>query len=172
MGKPKKTKSAKQLAFIEECFSKNIEKSHKQLMNYTFNLCGDYALSADILQNAYCRAWMAIETLKDWGSFKAWLKVIIYRENARYFATHHYHNVFDESLHSDEENSDIQAGIVSINEAAKRVDELPFKYKAVVVLHMFGFNGDEIASKLNIPVNTVYTRMKRARAKLKGDLKF
>lgn len=153
-------------------FDEYIEKHHKQLMNYTFSLCGDWVLAADILQNAYCRAWIAIDTLNDWSRLKAWLKVIIYRENARFFSSSRLHTHFDETLHFEENNLDINEGIMSIHDAAKRVDRLPYKYKAVLVLHMMGFCGDEIASKLNIPVNTVYTRMKRARARLKGDLKF
>ena len=48
------------------------------------------------------------------------------------------------------------------------VSTLPDKYRAVVHLHYCeGYKAQEIAHILHIPVNTVYTRLARARAQLK-----
>jgi len=153
-------------------FKLNVEKYHKQLLRHAITLCGDPVLAEDILQNAYCRAWIAIRSLKDWSRFRPWLKVIIQRENARFFSKHFYSDEYEEDKHAVVETNNYNESIVSIHTIAYRVDELPYKYKAAIVLHLVGFNGEEIASRLNITVNTVYTRIRRARERLKGGLTF
>ena len=46
------------------------------------------------------------------------------------------------------------------------------KYKEAVLLHYYqGFNVREIAGMLRVPVATVTSRLRRAREKLKGELK-
>ena len=48
------------------------------------------------------------------------------------------------------------------------VQALPAKYSAVIHLYYYeGYSTSEIASMLGVPVNTVSTRLARARAKLR-----
>ena len=53
-------------------------------------------------------------------------------------------------------------------EVWEAVSALPDKYRAVVYLHYYeGYRAEEIGQLLGLPVNTVYTRLARARAQLK-----
>lgn len=57
------------------------------------------------------------------------------------------------------------------NQVAKAVLELPIKYREVIVLYYYcDYTSGAIASILGIPENTVKTRLKRAKEKLKVTL--
>ncbi len=51
------------------------------------------------------------------------------------------------------------------------VMELEIKYRSVILLHYYcGYSAPEIAKLLRVPENTVYTRLSRARARLRDYL--
>ncbi|KKM10599.1 hypothetical protein SY88_13115 [Clostridiales bacterium PH28_bin88] len=54
----------------------------------------------------------------------------------------------------------------------KAIDALPDKYRAVVILrHIHELSYEEIASVMNLPVNTIRTHLHRARERLREELR-
>lgn len=56
-------------------------------------------------------------------------------------------------------------------EMLELVNRLPARYRTVIYLYYYeGYSAEEISRMLEVPVNTVYTRLARARKKLRWEL--
>jgi RNA polymerase sigma-70 factor (ECF subfamily) len=66
-------------------FNKLAQAYGTDLYRYAMWICGDDALSKDLVQETFLRAWKALDNLKDTGAAKSWLITILRREYARTF---------------------------------------------------------------------------------------
>ena len=55
------------------------------LYRYAYWLCGDSALAQDLTQEAFLRAWLSLDSLRETDAAKAWLITILRREHARLY---------------------------------------------------------------------------------------
>lgn len=136
------------------------------LYRYAFWLCKDKALTEDIVQETFIRAWKALDKLQDAKAVKAWLITILRREMARSFKRK---ATFDLPL-DDIEHFENSTGLDNINTIALRqaVAKLPEEYREPLLLQVIGgYSCTEIAEILNIKPGAVMTRTFRARQKLR-----
>lgn len=147
-------------------FVENVEKYHSSLLSYAFYLTGDVTLSKDLVQEAYYRAWVAKDSLKDWNAFRGWLNTILKRESARYFSKNKIQIDILDDNNQPTTKDDALENAINVNQVAKKLDQLPYIYKEVLTLYALGFTCEEISKRLELKLNTVLTRLQRARAKL------
>ena len=144
-------------------FIEQINKHHISLINYAYAMTGNIALAQDLVQETYLRAWAAHRQLKDWQFFKTWITTILMRENARWYAKGKHNLVdYDDELYSPiidlpEFELDDKDRLLNF------VKALPKLYRDPMWLFLQGNKCEDIAIHLQLNLNTVLTRLKRAR---------
>lgn len=145
---------------------------HADIYRYGYWLCKDADIAQDLVQETFLRAWKNLDSLLDAHAAKAWLVTILRRENARRFERKQFDyddgaeqdNLADTSQSSAEQHCDNDL-------LRKRMATLPEEYREPLVLQALGgFSSDEIAKVLQLNVNTVNTRLFRARKLLRDQL--
>ena len=131
----------------------------------------------DIVQEAFIKAFSKLEHYKAEVSFGAWLKRIVInrcidvlkskRQRLIELEEHHL-NVVD----ADYEKDWLVDDKVTIDEVKIAIEELPEKYKYVVMLYLIeGYDHQEISEILNISEVASRTQLFRGKQKLQNALK-
>jgi RNA polymerase sigma-70 factor (ECF subfamily) len=158
----------------------------KKIYNITLNYTKNHDDALEISQEVLIKAFKNIKNFKGESSFSTWLFRIAsnscidyYRKNSKISYIY-----VDEEIDNGE-NSKIKFEIkTSDNEPSKAylqkelresikiaLNKIPVELKTVVTLRdIHGFNYEEIASIVNIPLGTVKSRINRARLLLKEIL--
>ena len=153
-----------------------IEELIDQYGDDIFRLCtaylGDRQLAEDAFQETFLKAWKARERFRGESSEKTWLSSIAVntcRDMLRsgWFRMRRRSQPIDQLL---DLPSDASEPLESPVRAA--VLNLPGRYREVILLYYDqNLKLSEIASLLHLPLNTVSTRLRRARMQLQKTLK-
>lgn len=156
----------------EESFNTLIDQEKDSIyrLAYSYTKSPDDAL--DVVQEAVYKAYISLGKLKNPQYFKTWLyritincaidflrksKKIIYMERDK------LEHIGDYIEHGEDRDD--------ILDLRKALNDLDLKYKIVVILRFFeDLSLKEISEVLNLPLNTVKTRLYRGLDKLKIDL--
>ena len=162
----------------KQAFGLLIRLHQKRLFRFIYGLLGTFDTAEDIVQEAFIKAYQALDTFRPGNPFYPWLSRI-----ARNLAFNHYHREEKkESLDNltekgfDPENTDLgpmDKLMEKQNQKRfyKAVVALPATYRAVFVMrHFEDMNYADIASYLKIPPGTVDSRLYRARKMLMEKL--
>ncbi len=145
---------------------------HADVYRYGYWLCKDADIAQDLVQETFLRAWKSLDSLLDANAAKAWLITILRRENARRFERKQFDyddGAEQDSLPDTEQTSAEQS--LDNEKLRSHIATLPAEYREPLVLQaLAGFSSDEIASLLQLNVNTVNTRLFRARKLLRNQL--
>ncbi|CAM3725200.1 sigma-70 family RNA polymerase sigma factor [Rheinheimera salexigens] len=149
-----------------------VKQYHTDLYRYAYWLCKDPDITKDIVQETYLRAWKSLDSLLDPKAAKAWLFTILRRENARRFERKQFDYDYDAEQDNLIDTTQVSAAQTYDNEKLRaQIALLPLDYREPLILQVLaGFSSDEIAELLNLNVNTVNTRLFRARNKLRSLL--
>ena len=140
----------------------------------------------DLVQETYIRAFRFREQFTPGTNLKAWLFRILtntfinsYRRKATQPKTTELDDVEESTLHrhmtestsapSSEPEREVLDSVVD-GEVTQALEELPEKFRTVVLLDVEGFAYKEIAGMLEIPIGTVMSRLHRARKILQTRL--
>jgi RNA polymerase sigma-70 factor (ECF subfamily) len=148
-----------------------VQHYHADLYRYGYWLCKDPHIAQDLVQDTFLRAWKHLDSLLDPAAAKAWLVTILRRENARRFERKQfdYDDTEQDSLADTTQSSAEQHCDNDL--LRQRMATLPEEYREPLVLQALGgFSSDEIANLLQLNVNTVNTRLFRARKLLRDQL--
>ena len=152
----------------EKELKKYIVDNKESLYRFAYGYVKNQDDSLDIVHDSICKSLTKIDTLKDIGNIKQWIYKIIsncaidyIRKNKKYVINNDLD--LDDSISYDTyENIDLQ----------KALDELPEKYKTIVILRYFeDMKISEIAQVLDENTNTIKTRLYKALDKLKLKLR-
>ena len=141
---------------------------HADLYRYSCWICRSADIAEDLVQDTYLRAWKSIDLLQNEASAKAWLFTILRNENARRFERKQfqYQEVEQDLLLDEHQVSPEQ--LYSQQQLLKLVESLDPEYSEPLILQIIGgFSGDEIALLMDLNLNTVNTRLFRARKQLR-----
>ena len=142
-----------------------VQLYHADVYRYGYWLCKDPDIAQDLTQETFLRAWKSLDSLLDAGAAKAWLITILRRENARRFERKQFD--YDDSTEQDSLADDDQISAeqdCDNDKLRSQIAALPEEYREPLVLQALGgFSSDEIASLLQLNVNTVNTRLCHAR---------
>lgn len=150
----------------------------------------------DLVADAVTKAWAALDSLQDLGQFKAWIFRILtntfisdYRKRANAPET----ESFDDTGGPDGEDGDENFSLFEklhqpfllwwnnpeqefVNKMLRQdisnaIDQLSDDFRTLVVMvDVEGFSYQEAAEITDVPINTVRTRLKRARGQLQRAL--
>ncbi len=152
-------------------FIEQINLHHASLVRYAFNSTGNPTLADDLVQETYLKAWVAFHDVNDWDLFKAWINTILRRERARWFARKQFELVeFEEDIFPTKEDDTVEQDELK-NLLLAEVNLLPKLYRDPMWLFINGTKCDDIAQQLELNLNTVLTRLRRARSCLLARIK-
>ncbi len=148
------------------------------LYNFAYSFTLNDADAADLVQEAYLKAFNSIATYEVGTNPKAWLFTILRNSfiNKYRKAKKQPNKVdFDEVLNIQDASYDLRTelfGNMMGDEVTNAVNSLPMEYRTVIVLcDLEDFKYDEIAEITGIPIGTVRSRLFRGRNMLKKLLK-
>lgn len=170
--------TVQQVALIKPGSSKNkryeqlVQLYHADIYRYGYWLCKDPDIAQDLVQETFLRAWKHLDSLLDAAAAKSWLITILRRENARRFERKQfdYDDAAEQDSLPDTEQSSAEQDCDN-NKLRNYMAALPEEYREPLVMQVIGgFSSDEIAKLLQLNVNTVNTRLFRARKLLREQL--
>jgi len=167
---------------LQALFADNYKKVYRTAYKLTF----DKELARDATQEAFLRAFLGIDTLRDKAKFSAWIcsitanvckdmikQKIIQRNSSvpiyddegntkEYIAELRDFNIPEKVY----ENKEIR------QELRKCIYEMPYDVRQILILRIYsGLSYSEIADQLHMNENTVKTKMHRAKERIEKKLK-
>ncbi len=156
----------------QRTFEALVNAYSSDMYRYAYWLCHNSALAEDLVQEAFVRAWSALDSLEDHKAAKAWLFTIVRRENARHFDRKHTNDVSLDDIDVDTiigESDDFAKIEHLILRNALKI--LPKDYLEPLLLQVIGgYSCDEIATIMDSKPGAVMTRLSRARQKMRDIL--
>ncbi|MBU2426902.1 MAG: sigma-70 family RNA polymerase sigma factor [Gammaproteobacteria bacterium] len=144
---------------------------HADLYRYAFWLTKQRTVAEDLVQETFLRAWKNLDSLQDAAAAKGWLITILRRENARRFERKQFdYQDIDQDWLEDEHTAGPEQHAEN-HQLHQHIANLSEEYREPLVLQvLFGMTGEEIAQTLELNLNTVNTRLFRARHQLREQL--
>lgn len=165
----------------DSAFSVLVQKHQKSVHALVWRKIGDFHIAEEITQDTFLRVYKSLATLKDPNLFAGWLYVIAnrlcinWREKNRAVMQSLENTPMEEieassythylSAQREVEAADHRCEIVQ-----RLLQKLPESERTVVTLYYLGeMTAKEIGKFLGVSVNTVKSRLRRARERLQAD---
>lgn len=157
-----------------DAFSELVSRYADRIFNLAYRMTGNRTEAEDMAQDAFLRAYRGLESFKPGNPFGAWLYRIAVnvclswrRQNNSATEPIDENEAADPTAAVDDvaERRDVQATV------QQAILGLPPMYRAVVILyHLEDRSYEDIATMLDLPINTVRTHLHRGRAMLRERL--
>jgi len=163
----------------QQAFGRLIRRNQKRLFRFVYGLLGSFDATEDIVQEAFVKAYSAIDRFDLQYGFYPWLATIARNLAFNYREREQRKESLDHLQAKGFDPQSAQLGPLEqlmTDQAQKRlyqaVKALPSQYRTVFVLRHFEQQSySEIALALKIPPGTVDSRLYRARQLLMESLK-
>lgn len=153
-------------------FETLVKAYSSDLYRFAFWLCSNHSVADDLVQETFLRAWKALDTLVDEKKAKSWLITILRRENARRFERKSFDLVDIDDVTVEDDISLSPEQSLEKQQLHQAILHLDVEYREPLLLQtVIGFKTNEIAQILDLNLNTVNTRLFRARDQLRNHLK-
>lgn len=157
----------------EKALKKLYEKTKNLVFSYVYQLCGDKILAEEIMINTYVEVWKSASKFEGRSKVETWILGI-----ARNLTFNTFKKLSEKTELELNEDFPLEEDVFSkcaekeliflLKEAIKK---LPLKHREVLnLVFLQNLKYEEISKILNIPVNTVKTRVFFAKRKLKEIL--
>ena len=155
----------------DTAFADLLEAHRDRLWAVCFRITGNRHDAEDALQDAIVSAWRNLDRFRGDSRFSTWLYRIA--ANAALMLVRRRRDVpsSDDALFDRLAEADRTERVVDGDAVQQAVSQLPDHYRAALVLRVWGdCSYDEIATWLDIPVQTVKSRLNRARQAVAREL--
>ena len=149
-----------------------------ELVRLAFFYVKDAEIAKDMVQNTFIKCYKNLDSFRFDAQIKTWLYRITINECKDYLKSWNYKMVQVKSFINETAKSILPSTEKTVidkcnNEEIKdTIFSLPKVYREVVYLYYYdSLTTEEIAKVLDIPVNTVKTRLRRAKQRLKSMIK-
>ena len=165
----------------DEAFSILVQKYQKSVHALAWRKVNDFHYAEEITQETFLQAYKKLSTLKNPDQFAGWLYVIANRLCINWLNRHKpaMQSLEDTSIDEIEESAYTHyvseqreaEGAKYRHEIAQRLlSKLPESERTVITLYYLGeMTAKEISKFLGVSVNTITSRLRRARARLQQD---
>ncbi len=136
----------------------------RRLVGQMFMITGSRAEAEDAVAEAYARAWQQWARVSTFAAPEAWVRTTAYR-----ISVSAWRKTTNRLLaHRREGKADRVPGLTPDHVAlVDALGRIPAEQRRAIVLHYYvGMSVDEISRETDCPVNTVKTRLARARSAL------
>ena len=149
-----------------------------ELVRLAFSYVKDAEVAKDMVQNTFIKCYKNLDFFRFDAKVKTWLYRITINECKDYLKSWNYKMVQVKSFINETTKSILPSTEKTVidkynNEEIKdTIFSLPKVYREVVYLYYYeSLSTEEIAKVLDIPVNTVKTRLRRAKQRLHSVIK-
>ncbi|QPQ30282.1 sigma-70 family RNA polymerase sigma factor [Lysinibacillus sp. JNUCC 51] len=149
-----------------------------ELVRLAFSYVKDTEIAKDVVQNTFIKCYKNLDSFRFDAQIKTWLYRITINECKDYLKSWNYKMVQVKSFINETAKSILPSTEKTVidkynNEEIKdTIFSLPKVYREVVYLYYYdSLKTEEIAEVLDIPVNTVKTRLRRAKQRLESMIK-
>ncbi|WP_158560517.1 RNA polymerase sigma factor [Paenibacillus contaminans] len=156
-------------------FASLVRKYKNAVIASSFHLVGDFYQAQDIAQEAFVRAWHHLNDLKEGDKFGNWLYSITRRLSIDWLRKNKKLKMMSlEEISSYKDTMTVEDRIIALenqSEVWRAVNELEEPYRiATLMYYISGFTSNEISRFLGVSKNTIESRIRRARTKMKREL--
>ncbi|MFD0864002.1 RNA polymerase sigma factor [Sungkyunkwania multivorans] len=131
----------------------------------------DLQEAEEAMLNGFLKVFANLRTFKFEGSFEGWIRRIMIRESISYLRSKKQLAFSDEEIERYEAPSASSISALEVEEIQALIDQLPEGYRIVFVMYAIeGYKHKEIASLLEISVNTSKTQLFKARKMLQRGI--
>lgn len=176
---------------IREFFEKGVIAEMDSLYGAALRMTRDASQAEELVAETVARAWASLDTLKDRACFRSWLFRILMNRFISGYRKKKSEPVTEEWVGGEGEDENFSlfeklhqpfllwwgnpeqefVNKLLREDLCRAIDELPEAFRMVVMLvDVEGFSYEETAEALDVPVGTVRSRLKRARAGLQKTL--
>jgi RNA polymerase sigma-70 factor (ECF subfamily) len=142
-------------------FAQFVERYRAPLISYVYGLTGQRDDAEELAQEAFCRVWEKLPTLRDRDRLVSWLYRIAHNLAVSAGRRPRLAALSSEPHHApprDDPSADVHRAVAA----------LPEQHRVVVSLrHFAGLSHEEIAHTLDVPAGTVRSRLSRAYERLR-----
>ncbi len=165
----------------EEAFATLVQKYQKKIHALAWRKVGDYHIAEEITQDAFLQVYRKLSTLRNPKQFDGWLYVIVTRLCINWVQrnkskTQSLENTPSEEIeesfymHYESEQRKTETAEHYRVVVKKLLEKLPESERTVVTLYYLGeMTANEISKFLGVSVNTIKSRLRRARNRLKVE---
>ncbi|MGC8874162.1 MAG: RNA polymerase sigma factor [Chloroflexia bacterium] len=156
----------------QEAFAQLVQRYQRQVYNLAYRMLGNVQDAEDVAQETFLRAYRALDAFEIGKKFSCWLLSIasnlcIDLLRRRKFAWLSLQDVSYRTAAAQEEPVGSALRREQAHEVQRLLSRLPEKYRVVVVLrYWYDLSYEEIVEVTGLSLNTVKTRLHRARAML------
>jgi RNA polymerase sigma-70 factor (ECF subfamily) len=156
----------------QDAFDTLVRKYQDAIYGLAFHLIGNFADAQDITQQAFIKAYLKLDQLKDHSRFIHWLKrivthecVIWVRKQKSVLRLHEQIEINTDFVRTPDQEYESNELSTAVNEAMK---ELSVKNRlALTMYYIDGMSQNEIGDFLGVPATVIANRISRARKQLK-----
>lgn len=149
-----------------------------ELVRLAFSYVKDTEIAKDMVQNTFIKCYKNLDSFRFDAQIKTWLYRITINESKDYLKSWNYKMVQVRNFINETARSilpSIEKTVIdkyNNEEMKENIYSLPKVYREVIYLYYYdSLKAEEIANVLDIPVNTVKTRLRRAKQRLESMLK-
>ncbi len=160
-------------------FTKELDSLEKGLRDYAFKLTKDRFDASDLYQEMAFKATKNLYQFRDNTNLRAWLMTIMRNIFINEYRKRRKRQTFQDGssntyLINSSDDSVINECVVNMDfeELSKIVNQLEAYLRIPFLLAFEGYQYDEIAEELDVPLGTIKSRIFLARKKLKKYLKY
>ncbi|MFJ7953578.1 sigma-70 family RNA polymerase sigma factor [Lysinibacillus sp. NPDC096418] len=149
-----------------------------ELVRLAFSYVKDAEIAKDMVQNTFIKCYKNLDSFRFDAQIKTWLYRITINECKDYLKSWNYKMVHVKSFIHETAKSILPSTEKTVidkynnDEIKDTIFSLPKVYREVVYLYYYdSLKTEEIAKVLDIPVNTVKTRLRRAKQRLESMIR-
>jgi RNA polymerase sigma-70 factor (ECF subfamily) len=164
---------SKAVAGSDEAFAELVRRHRDRAVNIAYHLLGDRSDAEDVAQEAFVRVYRSLREFRRESDFSWWLFRVITNASLEMARRRHKRGLhyIDEMQGPDAQVSDEEKVDAALT-VGRAMERIPAEQRAVLALReLDGFDYQEIAEILSIPVGTVRSRLYYARKGFRKALK-
>ncbi|WP_332647805.1 sigma-70 family RNA polymerase sigma factor [Lysinibacillus sp. 54212] len=146
------------------------------LIRLAYTYVKDIHVAEDIIQDVFLKVYEKDDGFRFESSYKTYLYQITINRCKDYLKSWSFRSLFftDNRLSEAETNESTENTMIRFEEdfeLGEKVLALPIKYREVLILHYYqDYSISEVSSILGISQNTVNTRLRRAKERIKSNM--
>ncbi len=161
----------------QELYRELVGRYQSKLLRYANYLVHDEAPAADVVQEAFIKAFVNLKGFNAKKKFSSWIYRIVHNEAINYLKRSKRitplsgHQWLEGKIKSDTDLENDFLKKEKEENVRRNLEKLPLKYRELLVLHYFEEKSyEEISDILRMPMGTVGTRIKRGKKLLREVL--
>lgn len=164
----------------ERAFAELVEKNKKKVHASAWRKIGDFHIAEEITQDVFVQVYRKLHTLKDPKKFDGWIYVITNNRCINWIQRNKtlFQSIEDTPVEEIKESTLNQYESEQLTEyetdyrsevVKKLLDTLPESERTIMIFIYFGgMSAKEISKTLGVSLNTIKSRIRRARTRLKS----